>query len=171
MADTKKVRIFFDMDGVLCKWDETSSVEDTFLPGYFLCREEQGNVKELILMLRSAGFDVAILSAVYTEGTAYKDKEQWLRIHGLSNVPKLFVPYGEDKSAYVDGKSVNILVDDFSQNLHAWEDAGFTGIKFYNGVNRGRTWEGYSLDRRMNAEKMFVIVKSIAEETARKTAA
>ena len=153
MADTKKVRIFFDMDGVLCKWDETSSVEDTFLPGYFLCREEQGNVKELILMLRSAGFDVAILSAVYTEGTAYKDKEQWLRIHGLSNVPKLFVPYGEDKSAYVDGKSVNILVDDFSQNLHAWEDAGFTGIKFYNGVNRGRTWEESKLPEKDPAAK------------------
>lgn len=27
--------IFFDMDGVLAKWDTESAVEDTFLPGYF----------------------------------------------------------------------------------------------------------------------------------------
>ncbi len=157
--------IYFDMDGVLCQWDPTSSVEDTFQPGYFLSRKEEKGVSKLIRQLKKEGHAVAILSAVYTEGTAYAEKEQWLKDHGLGDITKIFVPYGDDKNKYV-GPGDNILVDDFSRNLHAWEKAGYTGVKFYNGINGTHgTWTGYSINRRMPLEKMLTIIRAVAQAT------
>lgn len=35
-----------------------------------------------------------------------------------------------------------ILFDDYSRNLHAWDDAGGTGLKCYNGINGSHgTWK------------------------------
>ena len=62
--------IYFDMDGVLAKWDTTTSVEDTFRPGYFLAREKEEKVAKLIYLLQEEGYTVTILSAAYEEGTA-----------------------------------------------------------------------------------------------------
>lgn len=166
------VIIYFDMDGVLAKWDTSASVEDTFQEGYFLKREEERAVADLIRKLKTDGYNVAILSAVYTEGTAYKDKENWLINHSLADIPNVFVPYGEDKFRYVDPTNRNILIDDFSRNLHAWEKAGFTGIKFLNGINGNHgTWTGYTIDHRMSIDHMSVIVKAVADAVESKVSA
>ena len=79
--------IYFDMDGVLAKWNSAASIEDTFRPGYFLCREEESKVSSLIHLLMSEGYAVSILSAAYAEGTAAADKRQWLKDHGVGDVP------------------------------------------------------------------------------------
>ena len=157
--------LYFDMDGVLAKWDPTSSIEDTYQSGYFLEREEETTVKELILGLMRDGYAVSILSAAYEEGTAKQDKKKWLENHGLGEVPAVFVPYGADKNDYVaPGKQV--LLDDFSKNLHAWEKAGNTGVKFLNGINGTHgTWKGYIITNRMSAEQMAVVLKAVVEET------
>lgn len=156
--------IFIDMDGVLAKWEETS-IEETFKPGYFARREVEGKIAELIHRLMAAGKNVAILSAVYTEGTAWADKESWLKSHGLGDIPRIFVPYGEDKNKYiVPDEHIPVLVDDFSKNLHAWTRAGYRGVKFYNGINGHHgTWTGYSIDHRMTVDQMYTVVKAVAE--------
>ena len=47
--------VYIDMDGVLCRWNTEASVEDTFEDGYFLGREEETAVKDMILALMRDG--------------------------------------------------------------------------------------------------------------------
>ena len=153
--------IYVDMDGCLAKWRTDASVEDTFKPDYFANLELEPKLKELIQMLRNSHEDVALLSSVYQEGTAKRDKLRFLDKHDMLDVPVVFVPYGEDKSKYVRS-AFNVLIDDFSQNLRDWENAGYTGIKYYNGINGNHgTWEGYSINHKMPADKMFVVVQAV----------
>lgn len=155
--------IWFDMDGVLAKWNMDASIEDTHTPGYFLEREPESGAVELIKSLAKEGSPVGIRSAAYKEGTARQDKEAWLKKQGLSTIPLVFTEYGGSKTAGLNGTN-HVLIDDFSANLHDWEKSGYTGVKFYNGINGTHgTWSGYSIDHRMPVEKMAVIIKAIHE--------
>lgn len=162
--------IYIDMDGVLAKWDWDASLEDTFQPGYFARRIPEKNVVELIKRLKEeSSFPVTILSAVYTNGYAAKEKRTWLDTIGLSDTPAIFVPYGQKKEEYVEKDPANVLIDDFSQNLRSWENAGFTGIKFFNERNGSHgTWNGYSIKYNMQPVKMAVVVEAVAKWCARK---
>jgi 5'(3')-deoxyribonucleotidase len=161
-----KTQIFIDMDGVVAKWNTNASIEDTYKPGYFLHRESEEKVVRLIQLLTENEYRIRILSAAYEEGTARADKNKWLLKHAVS-APAIFVPYGRNKSDYIDRNEKSILIDDFSKNLREWETAGNTGIKFYNGINGTKgTWDGYSIDHRMSTEKMYVIVKAVADSVS-----
>ena len=156
--------IFVDMDGVLAKWDTSASLEDTYEEGYFSRREEETKITELIRMLKKLGHKVAILSAVYPTGTAAADKNGWLDKHGLSDIRRIFVPYGEDKAAYIPKQELEpmILIDDYSRNLHAWEQAGNVGVKFMNGINGTRgTWKGRAINHNMTAVEMFAVISPL----------
>ena len=157
-----KTKFLFDMDGVLAKWKQVS-VEKTFEDGYFLSVELEEKVRELMFDLLDKGYEVNLLTAAYTEGTAKADKRTWIAIHGLTHIPCIFVPYGRDKSDFVEKDVTNILIDDFTENLLSWEKAGNIGVKFYNGINgtKGR-WTGYSIDHRMSVKQMSVILRGIA---------
>ena len=158
--------IYIDMDGVLAKWDPTSSVEDTFKTGYFAKRAEEKCISCLIKQLVKEGYPVSILSAAYVEGTAMSDKQHWLAAHGLGPeiVPAVFVPYGSPKHTCVP-KGKNLLIDDFSKNLHEWESAGYVGIKFYNGINGTQgSWTGYNMNHRQTVKQMSTIVRAVFED-------
>ena len=156
--------IFFDMDGVIADWDNEASFEDTFRPRYFLDRTVAWKVRELVNLLIEKGYPVAFLSAVYMEGTARDDKDTWLNRLGFKDVPKFFVPYGDTKAHYVQASPKNILIDDFTKNLIEWEEAGFTGIKYYNQFNGTRhQWNGYSISHKMSVDKMATIVMAVAD--------
>ena len=158
--------IYFDMDGVLARWNASASLEDTYQPGYFLERELEEKVADLIKGLREKGYDVRILSAAYLEGSARKDKILWLKKNGIE-AEALFVPYGTNK-ADVAPAGQHILIDDFSRNLREWEAAGHIGIKFRNGINgTNGTWGGFSIDHRMTVEQMETIVSAVAEYAVR----
>lgn len=153
--------IYIDMDGVLAKWNTSATVADTHKPGYFLKREEEPGIKNLIQYLTAKGYEVRILTAAYEDGTAKADKQKWLKEHSI-DVPVTFVPYGKNKAAYVDENGVNFLIDDYSRNLREWEESGNTGIKFYNGVNGNfGTWHGHSISHLMDAEKLCTIIENI----------
>ena len=145
--------IFFDMDGVLARW-ETCPVEKTHEPGHFLHKEEEPAIHEAIDILIDSGYKVGILGCVYRDGTAKSDKTAWLLNRGLGHVPRHFVPYGDDKFRYVP-KGCHLLVDDYSANLHAWEAAGMRGIKFLNGINGTHgTWHGQTVSHRMSGREI-----------------
>lgn len=156
--------IYFDMDGCLAKW-YPASVEETYKSGYFLERVPQENLIRAVKRLNEDGYPVSILSSVYTEGTAKKDKQEWLKKMQLEHIPALLVPYGQPKCCFASGMS--ILVDDFSQNLREWEASGLTGIKFYNEVNGTKgTWDGFSISHKMTTGKMLVIIKAVAKDVS-----
>lgn len=152
--------IFIDMDGVLARWNAQASIEDTYQPGYFLAREVESKIVTLIRMLIGTGKKVAILSAVYPTGSAKADKHKWLDSIGLPDIRRIFVPYGEDKHKYIPKLSEPmLLLDDYSKNLHAWEKAGYVGVKFYNGINGTKgTWKGLSVTADMAPEEMYGVI-------------
>ena len=173
------VVIWFDMDGVLAKWNEKATIEEVSSPGYFLnCVLEQ-KVATLIDYLKNYQseypefqFEIRILTSVYQNGYAQKEKEQWLKNHKI-DVPVTFVPYGESKFKFVNEDDTNILVDDFGKNLKEWIQNGFIGVKFYNGINdRPRmifdsegtgtliqdSWIGPSIDYRMSVRDMASVI-------------
>ena len=155
--------VFVDMDGVLAKWDTTASLEDTYTAGYFARREEEVRITALIRMLVASGHKVAILSAVYPAGTAAAEKHGWLDMIGLPDIRRIFVPYGEDKHRYIPELSEPmILVDDYSRNLHAWQQAGHIAVKYYNGINGTHgTWKGRAIDHSMTAAEMFAVISPL----------
>ena len=164
--------LYVDMDGVLARWNSNASIEETHMPGYFLTPDCETKVAELIRMLYDNDHDsVCLLSSVYPDGTAMADKISWLNANHLEDIPRIFVPYGQDKNLYVP-HGPNVLLDDFSRNLHAWEKHGYTGIKFLNGINGTRgTWHGYCIHHDMSVHEMLVIANAVAADTKARFAA
>lgn len=158
LCNKQKKKFFFDMDGVLAKWQTDG---DPTKPGFFLSRQLEERVRDLIKALVADGYSVTILSAVYVNGYAEKEKVQWLADNGLENIPHLFVPYGSNKSAAIKKSIKNdqyILVDDYTENLKQWDQAGHTAVKFLNGKNNTKgTWllnGGRSINKNMSVDEM-----------------
>lgn len=147
--------IFFDMDGVLAKWEENGNPHEK---GFMLSRKPDHAAIGLAKKLKETGYEVAVLSAVYNTA-AELEKVEWLEKVGLGNVIHLFVPFGSDKSAAVTSMTMSnkVLVDDYSKNLHEWEKSGNIAVKYYNGINGTHgTWAGKrSISKNMNAEEMM----------------
>ena len=163
----KTVKVFVDLDGVLARWNAEASVEDTFTPGFFLTREPEPEAIAAVRLMREKGLDVYILSCVYQNGLAEPEKDVWLAKAGLSDIPRIFVPYGKRKSDYAGTADVSVLLDDYSRNLHEWKAEGNIGCKFYNGINGTHgTWDGYSVSCNMTAEEIAAEITAIVREQA-----
>lgn len=159
-------RIFLDMDGVLTKW-EHSSIEQVASRGYFIHRQPQKNVIDAVTILsKNKDINLYILSSVFMDDHSINEKVEWNRIH-VPVIPierQIFVPYGMSKEAGLDMiggiKKDDVLLDDFSENLHKW---GGVGIKLYNGINGTKgTWTGYSVHASMKPEFLARQIAAIA---------
>ena len=168
------------MDGVLAVWNDKASEEETHEEGYFISRTPDASAVAFTKKL-SKRADVAILSSVYEDDHSAKEKALWLEANGLGDIERIFVPYGKDKFEYVKrerGRKLFVLIDDYSKNLIAWEqaDPDNISIKYMNGINdRPRatfsddgnmnfkfdTWDSYRIDHRMLPMQMLYTVVGI----------
>ena len=159
----QKQRIYFDMDGVLAKW-ESCSIEKTFEPGFFLSREPMRNVIAAAKMLCTDDFDVYVLSATYEDHDNHSviEKRKWNKEYtGIPEKNQIYVPYGTDKCVGLNIRPCDVLVDDFSENLRKWPG---TAIKLYNGINGTKgSWDGFSCHSNMKAELLYLQLKAIAD--------
>lgn len=145
------MKIFFDMDGVLAKWQWVGP--DTLaLPGYFKgLAPDESAVKAAKTLAAQASTEVYVLSAVMNDA-AEKEKNEWLDKY-VPFVPKqnrIFVPYGTDKSTILpEGETDQcILVDDFNPNLFQWKGLP---IKYLNGINGSSgKWDGFTVSHDSN---------------------
>ena len=134
------IHVFFDLDGVIFKFNFGASEEELHTPGYFEKLEEDQLVVNAIKNLgdvAKVGVKFHILSAAFNS-TAVEEKKRAVERIGLGEIDQIYLPYGTDKSKYVShlgGKF--ILVDDFTKNLIAWGNAGenFIPVKYLNGGN------------------------------------
>lgn len=164
----KKAVIFCDMDGVLAKWEAGCTFERTLEPHYFRGLELEECVKNALLSLHEAGFEVCVLSAAYIDGTAREDKRSWLEDFGLGELNYKFTICGENKANFIDTKpGVNyILLDDYNVNLLKWSectknDCNFIAVKFLNGINGGSdTWKGRTVYHRSSGN---IIAHTLAD--------
>ena len=181
-----KPKFYIDMDGVLAVWNQEASEEETHEIGYFLSRDVEASAVELVKLLHNAGHDVCILSSVYQDDHSAEEKSKWLDNNGLADIPRIFVPYGEDKNAYIKkAGTLPVLIDDYTKNLRTWDAEGYLAFKFMNGFNnqpklgiRNNTvymktdsWNGYSVDNRMTPQQMFILITSVANTVAADEAA
>ena len=147
-----KTRIFVDMDGTLCGWRSGANMQELLRPGFFTEMKLQENVAEAVnLLARTDDVEVYILSAVLPESkTAKAEKNAWLDANRIM-VPqerRIFCHCGTPKSEAIEGgiRPTDILLDDYSRNLHEWASNAAHAIKVYNGINGSHgSWHGDSV--------------------------
>lgn len=144
-------RIFVDMDGVLARFSHVDTLETLYRKGYFLdlkpIKPVVDAMREIVLSQRKT---VYILSAYLSDSQyALEEKNEWLDryLPEVVKAARLFPPCGVSKikwleeNGYMIEKS-DVLLDDYSKNLHEWQEKG-TGIKLLNGINGNHgTWAG-----------------------------
>lgn len=141
-------RLFIDMDGTLNQFEKGASLEEITSPGFFATRKPHFNLIEAINHLKKV--ELYILSSVFMDNHSIAEKNQWLNENQLQHIDimhRIYVPYGVNKSEYLrvhySLQPDDLLLDDFTQNLHQWHGVG---IKLYNGINGTKgTWRGYSV--------------------------
>ena len=144
-----KPRYFFDMDGVLFKFDNTlTTLEPLYEEGYFRNlpphRLAVHCVQEL---LTEAPDQIYILSHYIDSPFAEQEKREVLQelFPSLDPHNVILVPYGENKTDHVPlrVKENDFLIDDYNKNLVCWRGAGGYAIKFVNDINdRYGSWKG-----------------------------
>lgn len=148
-------KIYFDMDGVLAKWQIDAKFEEIFEPNYFKNLPKWNGYHLLKELLKKYKNKIYILSAYLTDVPyPLEDKNSWLNkfFPEIEKTHRIFVPYGHDKNDFVDAKDC-ILIDDFSKNLFSWEESGGIGIKYINGINsNNNSWinhGGYTISYKL----------------------
>lgn len=146
-------RLFVDMDGTLAEFRSNASFEDLHAPGYFASLQPQEQVVQAVRQLvQDPNLEVFVLSSALDTPTAQPEKCAWLDryLPEIDALHRLFPRNGTDKALVVPGgiRKTDLLLDDFSRNLHAWAAAGGIGIKLINHLNdHFQTWS-LSDDRR-----------------------
>lgn len=84
---------------------------------------------------------VFILSACQSDNNfAQDEKKKWLNRYlpaMLDDEHIIFSVCGQNKNNFVPGeiRKEDVLIDDYTENLLAWKQAGGTGVKLMNGIN------------------------------------
>lgn len=152
------MRIYFDSDGVLAKWNDKASFEEVCSPQYFLEREADPYIVELSKSLWLKGDTVGIITSV-PNIHSITDKNKWFSkfVPFISKRNIVYVPYGEDKKNYIDFPEKAVLVDDYTKNLNAWDGKA---VKYYNGINgKNGTWRGLSISSSIPIEASISLLE------------
>ncbi len=171
VPDRARLRLFVDMDGTLAEFRSVDTLETLYEKGYFAELRPQETVVEGIktFMNENQAAEVFILSSVLTDSPyAAAEKEAWLDryLPEIDTQHRIFVPCGSPKSAFVpEGiKKSDVLLDDYSQNLHEWQGKG---IKLMNGINGTRgSWQGARISADMTAAALCRELGKICKEKA-----
>ena len=163
-------RIFVDMDGVIAKWEE-ASLEEMTSHGFFASRKPVASVINAVRRLcDNPDCEVYILSS-YLLPISKEEKIRWNELH--TQIPEdhqIYVKYGDSKSRALEAiggiRPDDVLLDDFSKNLHEWEGIG---VKLYNGINGNHgTWSGFSVHSNMTPDHMAIQITAVAREESKR---
>ena len=164
-----KIRVFFDMDGVLAKWHPDATEADLYREGYFRHLEPTPYVDMAKTLSEDPEIELFTLSNILIESHfAYYEKWDWLE-RELPEVPphhRLFVPCFTAKGDGVIGglRPSDVLVDDHTPNLLSWAERGSLGIKAHNEVNnRHGRWKGLHIKPTDDPAEVARLIKAAAK--------
>lgn len=143
MLDEKQC-LYVDIDGTLAVFRKLNTLEPLYEKGYFLNLEPMVNVVAAVKQLvNNPDIEVKILSAVLTDSPyAMDEKNAWLDkyLPEISVANRIFIPCGHNKKDFVNIRSDDYLLDDYTNNLLNWQPPA-KGIKLLNGINHTKaTW-------------------------------
>lgn len=151
----EKVRLYIDMDGTLSKFTPVDTIEVLYQPGYFYNLEPQVNVINGIrdFINNNKDIDCYILSSVLDgHSTAIQEKTDWLNkfLPEIERDHMIFPLCSESKSNVIPKSEIeddyDILLDDYSKNLHEWRENGCIAIKLKNYINGTKgSWNGNTI--------------------------
>ena len=163
-----KINIFSDMDGVLAEYDKEFDPHTAQEKGYFKSRPVDEKMIDLINLLIANGYDVKICSSLMPGKYVKTEKNEWLDENmNIQKEKRVFVPVGTPKGEYIKMKNncINILLDDYTNNLNNWEENGGVGLKYYNGLNgTNGTWKGAYITKDMSYEEMLDTIIGVIKE-------
>lgn len=147
------MKLFIDMDGTIAKWQPEKTFKEVSRSGYFQNLPEIPGMIRLVEMLENTpDMTVFILSSILSNPYAHYVRQEkciWLDkyLPMISDERRIFVPARMKKSEYLGKhfgyfgvRQSDVLLDDFSKNLHEWHGIG---IKVMNGINgTNGTWQG-----------------------------
>lgn len=177
------VRIYFDMDGVIAKYDRWAYVpgdngkmpfEDLNAHYFRTLKPDEKMLKVLSEMVERSGaldsnYEVFILSKLSRDPDLYKgqhlDKTKWLKEHAPSFPLKNFYTTTDSKAdiaAEIAGREldrVDVLIDDYNGNLEEWEQRGGLGVKYINGINSENSFSGNKIRKIHTANEIVSILE------------
>ena len=166
-----KQRIFVDIDGTLAKWTPVKQFEELLEPGFYVSMEGNHTVLQGLAKFCESlkdSFDVYTLSAYLREAEFAKvEKNAWMDKHVpfISKRNRVFCYCDEEKNVAVPGgvRPDDILLDDYSKNLHEWQGIG---IKLLNGINGTKgTWRGKTISMSLSPEAFAEELIRLAQKT------
>jgi len=164
------MQFYFDMDGTVSEWRPTSTIEDLYSKGYFLSLKPYMEIVNAAQSLAFAGVDVFILSCYLSDSKyALEEKNAWIDRHMpfVKKENRLFIPYGQSKTQYVQAlhkiSLEDVLIDDFSVNLHEWAAVGGLGVKSMNEINGTKgTWQGIRITKKTATDILLGLISRAA---------
>lgn len=178
-----KIRLYFDMDGVLAKYERNAYTGDN--PAFKQKRRHYfrnvGRDERMITLMESAlqddAFDVFVISALSNEGSVYleqfDDKRQWLQVNMPSFELDKFIPVITNKRRIAElikqGQldSTDVLIDDYNKNLVDWQKYGGLAVKYANGINSVDSYDGPIIDTDMETDDILRMLRVMADATLR----
>lgn len=174
--------IFFDMDGVLAKYDrggynfEEEDGPNYLKKGYFLEREpDSGAVALFRKCLKVCPNDIYIITSVPSgdkRNSIIFDKLAWIdKYLPEFDIGTHFIATTSSKMSFIEwlrGSSItskDILIDDYNPNLYSWMSRGGTAIKYINNVNSVDSWVGSYIAEYMEDSVMFDFLMRVVMET------
>lgn len=134
MTNLKRIKIYFDMDGVLADFSGQRNAVERFSTekGFFQKLKPIRKSVKAMKFLIAHGYDVNILTASPNQQADF-DKKMWV----LKHIPEFdlwkmtITRLGENKADYINPKN-SLLIDDYTTNLIAFRNSGGKVLKFVN---------------------------------------
>jgi len=141
--DGEKKFVFFDLDGTAAEWRTSASLSDLYQKGYFSSLKPTEIATYANELAKIPEIETFSLSAYFPDSFAYEEKNIWIDqfIPNIDKEHRIFVPCGIDKASFVVDAlrhfltNKHVLVDDYTENLTGWHQAGGRAIKWLNGIN------------------------------------
>lgn len=170
----KTINLFVDMDGTIAKfYYKKNCLEKMYEQGYFENLPLYAIAKQIdAFAKKDTCVNVYILSACVKSKYCEREKIAWLLKHMPNIQPTnfIFTQVGEvkwkkalEKLGKTMENNINILLDDYTLNLNAWQEANLPnmlGIKYLNGINdTTKSWKGKKIKTFKQLEE---IIKTLA---------